>query len=51
MREAMLNQYHAAVFEQQRSLFAEFEQRINSQRATIAALQFVIPSPPICWQS
>jgi hypothetical protein len=51
MREVMLNQQHAAVFEQQRPLLAEFEQRINCQRATIAALQFIIPSPPICWQS
>jgi hypothetical protein len=51
MREAMLNQQHAAVFEQQRPPLAEFEQRINNQRATIAALPFVIPSLPICWQS
>jgi hypothetical protein len=51
MREAMLNQQHAAVFEQQRSLLAEFGQRINYQRATIAALPFVVPAPPICWQS
>jgi hypothetical protein len=35
MREAMLNQQHAAVFEQQRSLLAEFEQHINCQRATM----------------
>jgi hypothetical protein len=45
MIEAMLNQQHAAVFEQQRPLLAEFEQRIH-----VAALPFVIPSPPICWQ-
>jgi hypothetical protein len=33
MREAMLNQqHHAAVFEQQRPLLAEFEQRINCQQ-------------------
>jgi hypothetical protein len=51
MREVMLNQQHAAVFEQQRSLLAEFEQCINCQRATIAALPLVIPPPPICWQS
>jgi hypothetical protein len=51
MREAMLNQQHAAVFEQQRARLAEFEQRINCQRATITALQFVILSSPICWQS
>jgi hypothetical protein len=31
MREAMLNQQHAAVFEQQRPLLAEFEQHINYQ--------------------
>jgi hypothetical protein len=31
MREAMLNQQHAAVFEQQRLLLAEFEQLINCQ--------------------
>jgi hypothetical protein len=47
MREAMLNQQHATVFEQQRSLLAEFEQSINYQQATIAALPFVVPSPPI----
>jgi hypothetical protein len=29
MMEAMLNQQHAAVFEQQRPLLAEFEQLIN----------------------
>jgi hypothetical protein len=52
IREAMLNQQHAAVFEQQRLLLAESEQRmINCQQATIAVLQFVIPSPLICWQS
>jgi hypothetical protein len=53
MREAMLNQQHAAVFEQQRSLLAEFEQPAYQldQRVTIAALPFVVPSPPICWQS
>jgi hypothetical protein len=51
MREAMLNHHHAAVFEQQRPLLAEFEQHINYQRATITALPFVIPTPPICWQS
>jgi hypothetical protein len=52
MREAMLNQPHAAVFEQQRLLLDEFEQRINYQGATIEALPFVIPSSaPICWQS
>jgi hypothetical protein len=43
---------HVWKYCQQRSLLAEFEQRINCQRATIAVLlQFVIPSPPICWQS
>jgi hypothetical protein len=31
MMEDMLNQQHAAVFEQQRPLLAEFEQRINCQ--------------------
>jgi hypothetical protein len=31
MREAILNQQHAAVFEQQRPLLAEFEQHINYQ--------------------
>jgi hypothetical protein len=31
MREAMLNQQHAAVFEQQRSHLAKFEQHINYQ--------------------
>jgi hypothetical protein len=31
MMEAMLNQQHAAVFEQQRPLLAEFEQCINCQ--------------------
>jgi hypothetical protein len=52
MREAMLNQQHAALFEQQSLLLAaEFGQHINCQQATIVALQFVIPSPPICWQS
>jgi hypothetical protein len=30
MIEAMLNQQHAAVFEQQRPLLAELEQRINN---------------------
>jgi hypothetical protein len=43
MMEAMLNHQHAALFEHQRPLLAEFEQRINCQRATIAVLQFVIP--------
>jgi hypothetical protein len=45
MREAMLNQQHAAVFKQQRLLLAEFEQRINYQRARtiMAALPFVFP--------
>jgi hypothetical protein len=52
MREATLNQQHAAVFGQERLLLDEFEQRINYRSATIAALPFVIPSPaPICWQS
>jgi hypothetical protein len=31
MMEAMLNQQHAAEFEQQRPLLAEFEQLINCQ--------------------
>jgi hypothetical protein len=35
MMKAMLNQQHAAVFEQQRPLLAEFEQCINCQRATM----------------
>jgi hypothetical protein len=50
MREATSSMLPAA-FEQQRSLLAEFGQRINYQRATIAALPFVVPSLPICWQS
>jgi hypothetical protein len=35
MMEAMLNQQHAAVFEEQRPILAEFEQRINCQWATM----------------
>jgi hypothetical protein len=36
MTEAMLTQQHAAVFEQQRSFLAEFEQHINYQQSTMS---------------
>jgi hypothetical protein len=54
--EAILNAQHAEIFEQQKLLFAEFQQSINYQRATIAAQPLIVssspcisPFPPICW--
>jgi hypothetical protein len=58
MREAVLNQQHAPVFQQQRALLAEFNQSINYQRAAIAALPllnaaapWIDPFLPKCWPS
>jgi hypothetical protein len=52
MGEAMLNEQHAATFEQQKPLFAHHQRgTIAAQPARIvsAALPCIVPFPPMCW--